>query len=82
MAESLAGDGEEIVFERAHCRFGETGDLAFVPLDGLAGIQASDILAGFAMCHVGDVLAGDPTSPEAVAVFRRLAAVTHIAASG
>lgn len=71
-AEGLAGDGEEIVFERADYRFGETGDLAFVPSDGLAGIQAADLLAGFAMRHVRDILAGGSPSPEAVAAFRRL----------
>lgn len=72
-AEGLAEDGEEIVFERADYRFGETGDLAFLPSDGLAGIQAADLLAGFAMRHVRDVLAGISPSPEAIAAFRRLA---------
>lgn len=72
-AEGLAGDGEEIVFERADYRFDQTGELAFVPSGGLAGIQAADLLAGFAMRHVRDVLAGRPPSVEAVAVFRRLA---------
>ena len=72
-AEGLAEDGEEIVFERADYRLGETGDLAFVPSDGLVGIQAADLLAGFAMRHVRDALAGVPPSSQAVAAFRRIA---------
>lgn len=72
-AESLAAEGEAIVFERADYRFGEVGELTFLTSSGSAGLQAADLLAGFAMRHVRDTLAGRSPSAESVSVFKRLA---------
>lgn len=72
-AEGLAGNDGVIELARADYRFLESSDLTFTPSTGSSGVQAADLIAGFAMRHARDCLAGSPLAPENRAVFRRLA---------
>ena len=72
-AEGLAGNDGVIKLARADYRFVESGDLTFTPSTGSSGVQAADLIAGFAMRHARDCLAGDPPARENGDVFRRLA---------
>jgi hypothetical protein len=72
-AEGLAGNDGVIKLARADYRFVESGDLTFTPSTGSSGVQAADLIAGFAMRHARACLAGDPPARENRDVFRRLA---------
>ncbi|MGH7028180.1 DUF3800 domain-containing protein [Brevundimonas sp.] len=71
--EGLAEDEAAIKLSRADYRFVEAGDLTFTPSTGSSGVQAADLIAGFAMRHARDTLAGVTPSRESRMVFRRLA---------
>ncbi|MBA4806892.1 DUF3800 domain-containing protein [Brevundimonas sp.] len=72
-AEGLAGGDGVIALARADYRFMESGELSFTPSTGSPGVQAADLIAGFAMRHARDCLAGDAPGREHRAVFLRLA---------
>lgn len=73
-AEGLSEEYGMIDLERADYRFGESGNLTFQGSLAEPGVQAADLLAGFAMRHARDALAGGRSpSAESTAAFRRLA---------
>lgn len=67
------GDGDVIDLQRADYRFIETSELAFVPSTDSSGVQAADLIAGFAMRYVRAALEGRPLRADSSALFRRLA---------
>ncbi len=72
-AEDLAAKDEVINLARADYRFVEPGELSFAPSTGSPGVQAADLVAGFAMRFARDALSGASPDREHRAVFRRLA---------
>ncbi|GAA0195313.1 hypothetical protein QOZ96_000045 [Brevundimonas nasdae] len=71
--EGLAADDRRVALARADYRFVETCELTFTASTGSPGVQAADLIAGFAMRYTRDALAGTLPSPESLKVFRRLA---------
>jgi len=71
--EELAKTDTVMKLSRADYQFVEAGDLRFAPSTGSAGVQAADLIAGFAMRHARDTLEGIAPSRESRTVFRRLA---------
>ncbi len=78
-AEGLADTDDVIKLARADYRFVESGDLTFTPSTASTGVQAADLIAGFAMRYAREALAGHPTDDESRAVFRRLAHCLDVA---
>jgi len=71
--EDLAADNKVMALARADYRFVETGELTFTASTSSPGVQAADLIAGFAMRHTRDALAGSRPSLESLKVFHRLA---------